>query len=46
MRKPIVLTDALTSPPALVRAGLESLPVIIRARGERAEPPLDRILHR
>jgi integrase/recombinase XerD len=34
--KPILLTEALTPPPALVRAGLESLPAIIRARGERA----------
>lgn len=32
---PILLTEALTPPPALVRAGLESLPVIIRDRGER-----------
>ena len=36
MRKPIVLTEALTPPPALMHAGLESLPAIIRGRGERA----------
>jgi hypothetical protein len=33
-RPPILLTEALT-PPALVRAGLETLPAIIRGRGER-----------
>src|ERR1700722_2238564 len=32
----ILLTEPLTPPPALVRAGLETLPVIIRNRGERA----------
>jgi len=32
----ILLTEALTPPPALVRAGLETLPAIIRNRGERA----------
>ncbi len=37
MRKqPILLTDEIVPPPALVRAGLETLPVIIRAQGERA----------
>ena len=36
MRKPILLTEALTPPPALIRAGLETLPAIIRDRGERA----------
>jgi integrase/recombinase XerD len=32
----ILLTDEIIPPPALVRAGLESLPAIIRAQGERA----------
>jgi hypothetical protein len=32
---PILLTDEIVPPPALVRAGLEVLPAIIRARGER-----------
>ena len=32
----ILLTEALTPPQALVRAGLETLPAIIRGRGERA----------
>src|ERR1700681_1809430 len=35
-KPPILLTEALTPPPALVRAGLDALPSIIRARGERA----------
>jgi integrase/recombinase XerD len=35
-KPPILLTDELLPPPALVRAGLESLPVIIRAQGQRA----------
>jgi integrase/recombinase XerD len=34
-KPPILLTEALT-PPALVRAGLDALPAIIRDRGERA----------
>jgi hypothetical protein len=34
-KPPILLTEALTPPPALVRAGLETLPAIIRNRGER-----------
>src|SRR5437764_4548075 len=32
----ILLTDEIVPPPALVRAGLEALPAIIRAQGERA----------
>jgi hypothetical protein len=32
----IAKTGEIVPPPALVRAGLEMLPVIIRARGERA----------
>ena len=35
-KQPIVLTDEITPPPALVRAGLETLPATIRAQGERA----------
>jgi Phage integrase, N-terminal SAM-like domain len=35
LKPPILLTEALTPPPALVRAGLETLPAIIRGRGER-----------
>jgi integrase/recombinase XerD len=35
-KAPILLTDEIVPPPALVRAGLETLPVIIRAQGERA----------
>jgi hypothetical protein len=31
-----MLTDEIVPPPALVRAGLDALPAIIRARGERA----------
>jgi hypothetical protein len=34
-KPPILLTEALTPPPALVRAGLDVLPAIIRDRGER-----------
>jgi hypothetical protein len=33
---PIILSDEIIPPPALVRAGLESLPAIIRTQGERA----------
>ena len=36
MAKAILLTDPVSPPPALVRAGLEVLPVIIRTQGERA----------
>jgi len=32
----ILLTDEIVPPPGLVRTGLETLPVIIRANGERA----------
>jgi hypothetical protein len=35
-KQPIILTDEIVPPPALVRAGLDALPPIIRARGERA----------
>src|SRR5438876_2213251 len=35
-KQPIILSDQILPPPALVRAGLESLPAIIRAQGERA----------
>ncbi len=34
--QPIVLTNEIVPPPALVRAGLDALPSIIRAQGERA----------
>jgi integrase/recombinase XerD len=35
-KQPILLTDEVVPPPALIRAGLEALPAIIRAQGERA----------
>ena len=35
-KQPIILTDEIVPPPALVRAGLDALPSIIRAQGERA----------
>src|SRR6516225_9693023 len=35
-KPPIMLTDEIVPPPALLRAGLEALPAIIRAQGERA----------
>ena len=35
-RQPIVLTDEIIPPPALIRAGMDALPSIIRAQGERA----------
>jgi integrase/recombinase XerD len=35
-RKPIVLTEQVIAPPALVRAGLEMLPAAIATQGERA----------
>ena len=38
-KQPILLTDEIVPPPALVRAGLEALPVIIRAQGEPATAP-------
>lgn len=37
-KQPILLTDAI-GPPALVRAGLDQLPAIVRAQGERASRP-------
>src|SRR2546430_11669013 len=35
-KEPVILSDQILPPPALVRAGLETLPAIIRAQGERA----------
>ena len=35
-KQPIILTDQIIPPPALVRAGLEMLPAEIAAQGERA----------
>jgi site-specific recombinase XerD len=35
-KPPILLTDEIKPPPALIRAGLEALPAIVRAQGERA----------
>jgi len=35
-KQPIILTDQIVPPPALVRAGLEMLPAVIAAQGERA----------
>src|SRR5712692_236663 len=35
-KQPILLTDAIAPPPALIRAGLDALPAIVRAQGERA----------
>jgi hypothetical protein len=36
---PILLTDEVVPPPALIRAGFDSLPSIIRVQGERAIRP-------
>jgi hypothetical protein len=44
-KPPILLTEEIVPPPALIRGGVEALPAIIRARGERAKPPLHRILY-
>jgi hypothetical protein len=35
-KQPIILTDEVVAPPALIRVGLDALPSIIRAQGERA----------
>ncbi len=35
-KPPIHLTDEIKPPPALIRAGIEALPAIVRAQGERA----------
>jgi hypothetical protein len=35
-KQTIILMDEIVPPPALVRAGLDALPTIIRAKGERA----------
>ncbi len=35
-KQPIILTDEIAPPPALIRAGLDDLPAIVRARGEHA----------
>src|SRR5260370_33452158 len=35
-KQPIILTDEIVPPPALIHTGLEALPSIIRAQGERA----------
>jgi hypothetical protein len=35
-KQPIILSEEIIPPAALARAGLESLPAIIRAQGERA----------
>jgi hypothetical protein len=45
-RTPILLTDEIVLPAMLIRAGLEALPAIIRARGERASRRLIEILCR
>jgi hypothetical protein len=42
----ILLTDEIVPPPTLIRAGLEALSAIIRARGERASRRLIEILYR
>jgi hypothetical protein len=42
----ILLTAEVTPPPALVRAGLEARPAIIRTNGERAGRRFIEILHR
>jgi hypothetical protein len=34
-RAQIILTDEIVPPPALIRAGLDALPMILRAHGER-----------
>jgi len=38
-KQPIILSDEIIPPPALVRVGLESLPTIVRAQGERFGRP-------
>jgi len=35
-KSPILLTDEIKPPPALIRAGIEALPAIVRAHSERA----------
>jgi site-specific recombinase XerD len=35
-KAPILLTDEIKPPPALIRAGIEALPAIVRAQGDRA----------
>ncbi len=35
-KPPILLTDEIVPPPALIRAGLDALPAAVRAQGERA----------
>ena len=35
-KQPILLMDEILPPAALVRAGMDALPLIIRAQGERA----------
>src|ERR1700726_4295620 len=35
-KQPIILSDEIVPPPALIRAGLDALPFIVRAEGERA----------
>jgi hypothetical protein len=45
-KPPIILSEEIIPPPALVRAGLETLPAIIRAQGRARRPPLHRILYR
>ena len=35
-KAPIILTEEIVPPPALIQAGLEALPTIVRAEGERA----------
>jgi len=45
-KQPIVLTDEITPPPVLVRAGLEPLPGHYSRLRRARQPPLDRVLHR
>ena len=37
-KAPILLTDEIPAPPALVRLGIETLPATIGARNERTPP--------
>jgi hypothetical protein len=44
-KPPILLTDEIMPPPALVRAGFDMLPAIILAQGEPRQPPLHRVFY-
>jgi hypothetical protein len=45
-KQPIILTDEIVPPPALIRAGLDDAAVYYPRPGRTRQPPLHRVFHR